>query len=110
MSTSQCKQQPLGSHTFHVHRSPATSAESKLIELGFALGFDSSASIGGFCLYCLAPRDPHSSTAQFPNFFCSEQCERTSIRTALASLTVENCFCMYGRLETLLMGAEAVAV
>ena len=100
MSTSQCEQQPLGSHTFRVHRSPATSA----------LGVDSSASIGGFCLYCLAPRDPRSSTAQFPNFFCSEQCERTFTRTALASLTVEDCFCMDGRLDTLLMGAEAVAV
>ena len=108
MSALQSKQQSLGSSRFDAHRSPlGASAAAKLIELGVVL---SRASIPGFCLYCLAPRNAHSSTAQFPNVFCSEQCEREFVRGALASLTVEDCIRMHGRLETLLMGAETGAL
>jgi hypothetical protein len=108
MSVIQCIQEPLGSSRFNAHGpSLETSAAAKLIELGVALArAESSASIPGFCFHCLAPRNAHSSTAQFPNVFCSEQCEQQFVRVALASLTVEDCIRMHDRLETLLMGEK----
>jgi hypothetical protein len=112
MSTIQCKQQPRDTSRFDAHRSSlGTPATIKLIELGVALTrADSSASTRGFCFHCLAPRNLHNSSAQFPNVFCSEQCEQKFVRTSLASLTVEDCIRIYGRLETLLMEAGAAAL
>jgi hypothetical protein len=103
MSTIQSEQQRLGSNRFHAHGwSLGTSAAVKLIELGIALA-EASDSIPGFCFYCLAPRNTHSSTAQFPNVFCSEQCEQTFVSGPLASLTTEDCIRRHNRLKNLLM-------
>jgi hypothetical protein len=112
MPAIQFKQQSFGSSRFNTHRrSLGTSAAAKLIELGAALAAaDSGASIPGFCFHCLAPGNAHNSTAQFPNVFCSEQCEQEFVRAALPSLTVEDCIRMHDRLETLLMGAKALAL
>jgi hypothetical protein len=112
MPVIQRKQHPLSSDRFNAHRSsPGTSSTAKLIELGVALTrANTSASIRGFCFHCLAPRNQPNSTAQFPNIFCSEQCEQKFVRTALASLTVEDCIRIYGRLETLLIEAGAAAL
>jgi hypothetical protein len=105
MSTIQSEQQHLGSNRFHAH-GPflGTSAAVKLIELGIALaGAEASDSIAGFCFYCLAPRNTHSSTAQFPNVFCSEECEQTFVCGPLAFLTTEDCIRRHDRLKNLLM-------
>lgn len=112
MSVIEFQQQPPGPSRFNAHASPlGTSAAARLIKLGVALtNADSSASIPGFCFCCLAPRNPHSSTAQFPRVFCSEQCEQKFVRTALATLTIEDCIRMHDRLETLLMEAGAAAI
>jgi hypothetical protein len=112
MSTIQYKQRSLGTSRFDARRSSSgTPAAAKLIELGVALTrADSSASILGFCFHCLAPRNMHNSSAQFPNVFCSGQCEQKFVGTALASLTVEDCVRIHGRLETLLMKAGAAAL
>lgn len=105
MSTIQSEQQRLGSNWFHAHGSSLrTSAAVKLIELSVALaGAEHGASIPVFCLYCLAPRNMHSSTAQFPNIFCSEQCEERFVRGPLTSLTIEDCIHMHDRLKNLLI-------
>jgi hypothetical protein len=103
MSTIQSEQQRLGANKFRAYGSSlGTSAAVKLIELGIALA-EASDSIPGFCFYCLSPRNTHSSTAQFPNVFCSEQCEQTFICGPLASLTTEDCIRRYKRLKNLLM-------
>jgi hypothetical protein len=103
MSTDQSEQQRLGSNRFYAYGSClGTSATVKLIELGIALA-EASDSIPGFCFYCLSPRDTCSSNAQFPNVFCSEQCEQTFVRGTLASLTTEDCVRRHERLKNLLM-------
>jgi hypothetical protein len=105
MSVIQCKRQP---SRFNAQCSSVEpSAAAKLIELGAALaGAESNGSVLGSCFHCLAPRDAYSSTAHFPNVFCSDRCEREFIRVALASLTVEDCVRMHRRLETLLRGTK----
>jgi hypothetical protein len=88
-----------------------TSAAAKLLELGRVLaGAESSTSNSGVCCHCRALRNPYTSTAQCPNVFCSEQCERDFVRGALASLTMEDCIRIQRRLETLLVGAEAAVL
>ena len=105
MSFLQCKRRP---SRFNTQRSSVKpSAAAKLIELGVALaGAESDGSVLGHCFHCLAPRDAYSSTAHFPNVFCSDRCEREFIRVALASLTIEDCVRMHRRIETLLMGTK----
>jgi hypothetical protein len=103
MSTIQSEQQRFSANRFHACGSSlGISAAVKLIELGIALD-EASDSIPGFCFYCLAPRNTHSSTAQFPNVFCSEQCEQTFVCGPLASLTTEDCIRRHNRLKNLLM-------
>ena len=111
MSATEIKQQLLGSSRFDAQRSSlGTSAAARLIELGRALaGVESGASTVGLCSQCWAPRNSYSSSPEYPNVFCSEQCEREFVRAALASVTVEDCIRIQGRLETLLMGAKASA-
>ena len=103
MSTIQSEQQRLGSNRFHAYGSSlGTSATVKLIELGIALA-EGSDPTPGFCFHCLAPLNTHSSTAQFTNVFCSEQCEQTFVSGPLASLTTEDCIRRHNRLKNLLM-------
>jgi hypothetical protein len=103
MSTIQSEQQRLDSNRFHAYGSSlGTSAAVKLVELGIALA-EVSDSTPGFCFHCLAPRNTHSSTAQFSNVFCSEQCEQTFVCGPLASLTTEDCVRRHDRLKNLLM-------
>lgn len=111
MSAIEAKPQLLDSGRFDTARpSPASSPAAKLIELSVALArAESRASVAGLCSQCWAPRNPHSSTAQCPNVFCSEECERQFIRAALASITLDDCVRMQRRLEALLTGAEAPA-
>jgi hypothetical protein len=106
MSAIQFKTEPLGSNKAQV---PAQekSAGATLIELGVALArAESRAPIPGLCSRCLSYRDPRSSTAQYPNIFCSERCEQEFVRLALASLTLEKCARMHARLNALLTGAQ----
>ena len=112
MSATQSKQQPLGSSRSDDYSSSlGTSAAAKLIELGIALAAsESGAALPGQCSRCRSHRNPKYSTAQYPNVFCSELCEQEFVRAAVASLTIEDCIRIHGRLETLLMRAEAAAL
>ena len=83
------------------------SAGAILIELGVALASaESRAPIPGLCSRCLSHRDPRNSRVKYPNIFCSERCEQEFVRTALASLTLDDCVRMHARLEALLTGAR----
>lgn len=78
------------------------SAGSILIELGIApADMGPSALVPGLCSRCQSDREPQNSTAQYPDIFCSEKCEQAFIRSAVASLTVEDCIRMQSRLEAL---------
>jgi hypothetical protein len=110
MSAIQFQPEPFGSNNAEI---PARqkSAGATLTELGVALArAESSAPIPGLCSRCLSHRDQRSSTAQYPNIFCSERCEQEFIRTALASLTLEDCVRMHTRLDTLLTRARNPAL
>lgn len=108
MLASETKQQPLGSSRFEGHNSsPGSSPAAKLIEVGRVLACaECAAPTAGQCSYCRNYRNAYDSTAQFPNLFCGEQCEQEFVCAALASLTVEDCIRIQGRLEILLMGGE----
>ena len=81
------------------------SAGATVIELGITLGL----AIPGWCLRCRGGQDPQRSTTQYPKVFCSEHCEQEFIRTALASITLEDCIRMHERLGNLLMPAQETA-
>jgi hypothetical protein len=86
------------------------SAGAMVIELGITLaGAESRIATPGWCLRCRGSQDPQRSTSQYPNVFCSEHCEREFIRTALASLTLEDCNRMHERLDNLLVPAQKTA-
>jgi hypothetical protein len=86
------------------------STGATVIELGITLaGAESRIATPGCCLRCRGSQDPQSSTSQYPNVFCSEHCEREFIRTAFASLTLEDCIRMHERLRNLLMPAQEPA-
>src|SRR4051812_17190963 len=109
----QFKEQPSDSSSVDCPQrsASANSAAGKLIELGRALASaESSASRRGACFHCMGPRSPHSSTAQLPSVFCSEQCEREFICGAIASISVEDCVRIQHRLESLLTGTEAAVL
>jgi hypothetical protein len=116
MSAIQSKQETCSSDRGETHASWAAtimrkSAGATLIELGITLAAaESSAPILGRCSHCQNWRDLRTSTARFPNVFCSEQCERDFVRGALASLTVKDCIRMHGRLEALLRHAQESAI
>ena len=87
-------------------KSPATA----LMELGMTLvGADFDVGILGPCRRCRGRRDGYP-TSQYPEVFCSKQCEEEFIRGALASLTLEDCIRIHLRLEGLLVGAAGTAV
>ena len=86
------------------------SAGAIVIELGITLaGAESRIATPGWCLRCRVSQDPQRSTSQYPNVFCSEQCEHEFICTALASLTLDDCIRMHERLGNLLMPAQEPA-
>ena len=86
------------------------SAGATVIELGITLGgAESSTATPGWCLRCRGSQDPQRSRSQYPKVFCSEHCEQEFIRTALASLTLEDCNRMHERLENLLVPAQKTA-
>jgi len=97
--------------TYRSRRILGSSTGATLIELGIALvSAELGSAIPGLCSRCQSGRNEQSSTAQYPNVFCSEQCEQTFIRTALASLTVEDCIRMHERLERLLTAGQAPGI
>jgi hypothetical protein len=89
-----------------IHRSAA----AMLVELGviFAVA-ESGPPVRPSCSRCRCDVDPHTSTAQSPNVFCSERCEQEFVRDLLASLTFEDCIRIQDRLELLLSGARQPA-
>ena len=115
MPETQLKQETLNSKEIEAYgsrpdNSRRRSATGILVELADA--FVNAASRGpsaGLCSQCGGYRDPRASSAQSPNIFCSAECERDFVRTALASLTLEDCIRIQQRLESLLLGAQAPA-
>jgi len=111
MPTTQSREDLLGLHKGEIHRSSTgrtmagKSAGATVIELGISLGLATP----GWCLRCRGSQDPPSSTSQYPTVFCSDHCEQEFIRTALASLTLEDCIRMHERLGNLLMPAQELA-
>ena len=86
------------------------SAGATVIQFAIALGgAESSTATSGWCLRCRVSQDPQRSTSKYLNVFCSEHCEQEFIRTALASLTLEDCIRMHERLGNLLMPAQEPA-
>ncbi len=116
MSASQFKYQPLSSSNSESHSSwtkdPQTnSAASVIIQLGVALAeTESTKPRPGLCHSCRNFRDPRTSAAEFPNIFCSPECEQEFVHTALASVTLEDCIRIQARLESLLAGAQHLTV
>jgi len=85
------------------------SAGATVIELGITLGgAESSIATPGW-FRCRGSQDPQRSRSQYPKVFCSEHCKQEFIRTALASLTLEDCNRMHERLEHLLVPAQKTA-
>jgi hypothetical protein len=82
------------------------SAASTLIDLCVGLIHGNDSDVPGMCSRCLSKLGPRSSTAKFPNTFCSEQCEREFIRASLASMTLDDCVRMHARLDVLLDRAQ----
>src|SRR5437868_1857443 len=75
----------------------AKSATATLLGLGARIAHaEASAPIPPLCSRCRSNRDAESSPSQYPNVFCSEHCEQEFIRTALASLTLEDCIRIHG--------------
>ena len=111
MSAIQFKPEP-GSDKGEIRRSwlgRATEPKSpgaRLVELGRAIaGAEFRTGTPGVCSHCRSGLNLRDSSAEYPNVFCSEQCEQEFIRAALASLTVEDCIRMHRRLENLLVCA-----
>ena len=116
MPGTRLKEDLLGLDKGEIHRSWAErtmagkSAGAMVIELGITLaGAESRIATPGWCLRCRVSQAPQRSTSQYPNVFCSEHCEQEFIRTALASLTLEDCIRMHERLENLLVPAQKTA-
>ena len=116
MPATQSREDLLGLKKGEIHRSSAgrtmagKSAGATVIELGITLGgAESSIATPGCCLRCRGSQDPQRSTSKYLNVFCSEHCEQEFIRTALASLTWEDCIRMHERLGNLLMPAQEPA-
>jgi len=112
MSAARYKHEPLSSNKLEFYRSwlddpQSKSAASRLIEFGVTLAEAASGTPApGLCSRCRNYRDSRASTAQCPSLFCSQHCEQEFVRTALASVTLEDCICIQERLETLLIGAR----
>jgi hypothetical protein len=87
------------------------SAGAALVALGIALVCaQTSSTVPGLCSRCRSGRYAETSTAQYSNIFCSKQCEQDFIRTALVSITLEDCVRIHQRLESLLTRCEEPGV
>ncbi len=112
MSAGQSKHVSVRSNEFEFSRSPLDctpnkSAASMLIEIGVLLAEAAfAAPTPGLCSQCRNYRDVRSSTAEYPNLFCSQRCEREFVRTTLASVTLEECLRIQERLGALLVGTR----
>jgi len=113
MPAAQFKEDLLGLDRGDIHRSwpgntvAGKSAGARVIELAVVLAStESSIATPGWCFRCRGSQDPQRTTSQYPNVFCSEHCQQEFIRTALASLTLEDSVRMHARLENLLMPAQ----
>jgi hypothetical protein len=116
MSAIKPKQDPFGADKGEIRRwwlgqsTAEKSAGSTVIELAVTLAdADLRGGIPGLCARCRSSRNAYASTAQYPNIFCSEQCEQEFVRIALASLTLEDCIRIHGQLDNLLTRAEESA-
>jgi len=112
VAASQWKHQPPSSNEPESCRSSLEdplrkSSASILVELSVALvKAASGTSTPGFCSCCQSYRDPRFSTALYRNLFCSQQCEQEFVRTALESVTLEECDRIQEKLNALLIGAR----
>jgi hypothetical protein len=87
------------------------SAAATLIELGSMLAAaDASDPKSGVCIRCSAPSNSQRSNAQYANTFCSKECEQEFVRTAMASVTLQECLRIQHRLETLLTDYPGAAL
>jgi hypothetical protein len=94
-----------------MRKSLGRSAAATFIELGSILvAADASDPRSGVCLRCSAPNDSQRSNAQYPNTFCSKECEREFVRTAMPSVTLQECLRIQHRLETLLTDFPGAAI
>jgi hypothetical protein len=115
MSATQSKPGPPNWNKAETYRSwlgktTEKSAGATLIELGITVAeAESRASIPGTCSRCRGYRNPRNSNAQCPNVFCSDQCEQEFVRAAVATLSIDDCVRIHGRLEALLMNVEEPA-
>src|SRR5260370_41387944 len=111
MPATQSREDLLGLYKDEIHGSSTgrtmagKSAGATVIELGITLGLATP----GWCLRCRGSQDPQRSTSQYPNVFCSEHCEQEFIRTALVSLTLEDCIRIHEQLENLLVPPQKTA-
>jgi hypothetical protein len=113
MSATQPKPEPRGFDEMETDNrsrgnAAGNSAASLLIELARRFA-DASATLPGSCSHCRGYLDPRTSTAEYGKVFSSRQCEREFVRSALASLTVEDCIRMQWRLENLLTAVREPA-
>ena len=112
VAASQWKHQSLSANATESCRSSLEdprrkSSASVLVELSVALVKAASVtSTPGFCSRCQSYRDPRLSTALYRNLFCSQQCEQEFVRTALESVTLEECDRIQEKLNALLIGAR----
>ena len=97
--------------TYNRSNSAGKSATSVLIELARTfVAASSTAQLPGLCSRCRSYRDPRTSTSEYPNIFCSNQCELEFVRSALASLTLDDCIRVQQRLDNLLEAVPEPAV
>ena len=82
------------------------SATEVLVGLAASLAASWNASNSGACSHCGGYCDSRASTAQHPLAFCSAQCEREFVLTALAALSLDDCIRIQQRLELLLRDAR----
>jgi hypothetical protein len=109
MSTFQFKPQPSSDNRddMRSNRPMRATAGGRLVALGIALvEAESGPAIPGLCARCESKRNAWSSTAQYPNVFCSIECEQEFIRITLESVTLEDCIRMQERLEDLLSSPD----
>ncbi len=81
---------------------PKTAAET-LVALGVQLtGAEANSTAPASCKRCKSAHDPQRSTSRYRSIFCSKACESEFIRKELASLTLDDCIRLQGKLERLL--------
>jgi hypothetical protein len=114
MSATQANHEPFSSDYIAPYERSNSAGNSKtavLIELARTfVAASSMAPIGGQCSRCRSYRDPRTSTSEYPNIFCSRQCELEFVHGALACLTLDDCIRVQQRLDNLLAAIPEPAV